>query len=827
MTVNKHKAHANPIRILHVDDDSSFLEISRTILNDTDEDLIVDSALSVDDAFSKLALRQYDVIISDYEMPNKNGLDFFRELRAKNNKLPFILFTGKGREEIAIQALNLGADGYFNKHGNPETVYGELIYGIKNISERKKTKLALEESEIRCQTLMQQANEMIFIHDSKGRFVYTNSKACKNLGYSEEELCQMSVVDVDSNATESGLAALWPKVLAGENFSFETLHKCKDGSVYPVEVSLSLIKFSDQQFVMGFAKNISERKKIEDKLRESEERYRNIVELSPDGIVVANLKGKILMVNKAFEDLSGFSREEIVGKHFTKLGTLRASDMPRYIKLYLDLLRDKKCPSIDFVYMRKDGILRDAEAHFALMKKDGKKTGFQVILKDITDFKNKENETRLFSNLFELVNDSITVCDFEGNIVYFNEAACKIRGYTRDEMAKMSLFSLNPSESYETVKKRLGQVIDKGSIIFETENIRKDSTRVSLEVHSSIINLDEKKLILAVSRDITERKKAEDRLKETENHYRLLAENSKDSLWTMDLGGRFTYISPSVYQLRGYTPEEAVKQSLIETLTPESAQKIIEVFQKYRTTGEIPKKNFELEALCKDGSTVWIEVTFSLFVGKAGEPAIIFGASRDISERKKAEEKIRESQRQLEIVNEKLHVVGSLTRHDIRNKLMIAKNNIYLLKKKVQVDPEGTKFLCAVEESLAQSDELFKFTRLYEQIGAEKLRNLCVADEFSAALTLRPHEGIEIINDAQGLTVLADSMLQQLFYNLIDNSLKHGKKVNTIKLRYEQDNKQIRIIYEDNGVGHFSREQSENFLGGVHYWWLRFGSQAC
>jgi CheY-like chemotaxis protein len=123
-------------RILHVDDDQSVLQISKQMMMDIGN-LEVDSSLSVDEAFKKLSTGHYDVVVSDYEMPKKDGLQFLKELREQNNQIPFILFTGKGREEVAARALNLGADGYFRKEGSVQKVYEELSYGIRLIVERK------------------------------------------------------------------------------------------------------------------------------------------------------------------------------------------------------------------------------------------------------------------------------------------------------------------------------------------------------------------------------------------------------------------------------------------------------------------------------------------------------------------------------------------------------------------------------------------------------------------------------------------------------------------------------------------------------------------
>ena len=128
----------NTIHVLHVDDDSSLQEITKLMLLDLNSSLEIDHACCVDEGLSKLTVGHYDVVVSDYDMPLKNGLDFLRELRQRKNMVPFILFTGKGREDVAVTALNLGAEGYFHKQGSPETVYGELVHGINFVTEKQK-----------------------------------------------------------------------------------------------------------------------------------------------------------------------------------------------------------------------------------------------------------------------------------------------------------------------------------------------------------------------------------------------------------------------------------------------------------------------------------------------------------------------------------------------------------------------------------------------------------------------------------------------------------------------------------------------------------------
>jgi DNA-binding NtrC family response regulator len=135
------------IRILHVDDDSSMLKLSKQVLADMGS-FEIDHAGCVDEAFQKLSSGRYDVVVSDYEMPKKDGLEFLKELRDQNNTIPFILFTGKGREEVAIKTFNFGADAYINKQGNPEIVYGELANNIQLSFASKKAKANTQEQNL-------------------------------------------------------------------------------------------------------------------------------------------------------------------------------------------------------------------------------------------------------------------------------------------------------------------------------------------------------------------------------------------------------------------------------------------------------------------------------------------------------------------------------------------------------------------------------------------------------------------------------------------------------------------------------------------------------
>jgi PAS domain S-box-containing protein len=265
-------------RVLHVDDDPSILEVSKSIL-EMEGNFEVEVAPSVDEALKKLVEHAYDMVISDFEMPNKSGLDFLKVLREQKNMIPFALFTGKGREEVAMTALNLGADGYYTKQGETETVYGELVHGIQTATERAKAQSSLEESENRYRTLLEQAADAIFVYNLNGQVIDANRQACKSLGYTKKELLSLTIADFDVEATKHRKEGLfWPKLLTGESITFESTQKRKSGSVFCVEVTLGHIVLDKEKLIIGIMRDITEKNKEKQNLWESQQKMKTINE---------------------------------------------------------------------------------------------------------------------------------------------------------------------------------------------------------------------------------------------------------------------------------------------------------------------------------------------------------------------------------------------------------------------------------------------------------------------------------------------------------------------------------------------------------------------
>ena len=287
---------------MHVDDDQSMLEISKQILMDMERSFDIDHASCVDEAFSKLATGSYDVVVSDYEMPQKDGLHFLTELREQNNEIPFILFTGKGREEVAIKALNLGANYYLNKAGGPETMYGELTHAIESAVRSVRVELAFKASEERFRAVFERASDGILAVDTETkRFVLANPKMCDLTGYSLDELSKLGVDYIHPKKDLPHVLDEFGKQLNGETtLALDIPVLKKDGQIVYCDVNSMLIRLENRKVMGGFFRDTTERKKAEEKTAKDQEELDTIINSSPIIIFYKDKEGKFLRVNKAF-----------------------------------------------------------------------------------------------------------------------------------------------------------------------------------------------------------------------------------------------------------------------------------------------------------------------------------------------------------------------------------------------------------------------------------------------------------------------------------------------------------------------------------------------
>jgi PAS domain S-box-containing protein len=297
---------------------------------------------------------------------------------------------------------------------------------------------------------------------------------------------------------------------------------------------------------------------------------------------------------------------------------------------------------------------------------------------------------------------------------------------------------------------------------------------------------------LAIVRDVTERKKAQQGFLESRQKFEGLFTANPEAAVYLGPDFHILDVNPRFTELFGYRLEDAKNKHINEVIVPKDKIEEAEMLDKKAIDGYVYRDTFRER---KDGSLVPVSVSAAP-IAVEGKLVGYVGVYKDISEQRLSEEK-------LSIMNEKLRVVGGLTRHDVRNKLASITGNVYLAKRRLAADDEVLDHLERIEESIQKVVEILDFARAYEMLGAEELVYIDLENTIEEAVSLFPGPlDAEIVKDCQGLTVLADSLLRQIFYNLIDNSLKHGKSVSQIRIFCEKiEEEKLGIVYEDNGEG--------------------------
>lgn len=265
-----------------------------------------------------------------------------------------------------------------------------------------------------------------------------------------------------------------------------------------------------------------------------------------------------------------------------------------------------------------------------------------VMWQDVTEQKHaadaiKESEAR-YRQLFENANDIIYVHDLDGNYISINQAAERIFGYSHEEALALNITKIIAAEHLPLVQKQLSRKIAgrTSQTVYEVDCVRKDGTRATLEVNSSVIEKDGKAVaVQGIARDITERKHAEDAIRRSEERYRDLFENANDLIYTHDLAGNFTSLNRAGEIITGYTRGEVMKMNIGEVVAPEYLD-LARTMTARKVDSERPT-TYELEIIAKQGHRVTLELSTRLIISHDGMPIGVQGVGRDITERRRAE----------------------------------------------------------------------------------------------------------------------------------------------------------------------------------------------
>ena len=407
-----------------------------------------------------------------------------------------------------------------------------LIESFIDITERKKMEEAIRKSGEKYRTLMDDAPIAIFNVNLNGKITYVNKRFEQDTGYLREEILGKNAFKLDlvSDETRKFLAKRMKALLMGKPARcVEVQLRCKDGRWIWADMESRIIK--KLRVPVGFqitARNITERKRAEEALRESEEKYRGIIELAPMAMVTMDLKGVITSCN-TFMTLSGYSKDEIIGKRFSDIGWLQIRDLPKYLKMFSSIIRGKVPEPFEISYRHKDGEPHVGEVYISLMKKNGKVIGIQSVMMDITERKKKEREIReskeKFERLFMDNPEAAVYVNPDFHILDVNPCFSELFGYSLDEVKGKHINSaIVPKDKMEEAE-MLDKKAEKRYFFHGTVRKRKDGSLVPVSISVAPITVEGRLTgYVGLYKDVTERKQMERKLQEYSEHLEELVE---------------------------------------------------------------------------------------------------------------------------------------------------------------------------------------------------------------------------------------------------------------------------------------------------------------
>jgi PAS domain S-box-containing protein/putative nucleotidyltransferase with HDIG domain len=470
--------------------------------------------------------RGWEIVLADHKLPAFSGMRALELLREREPDLPFILVSGTIGEDNAVANMKAGANDYVMKDrlARLGPAVGRELREAHGRRERKHAVRALEESEERFRQLADMLPQIVFEADPQGTLTFANRHGLKSLGYSLKDFeAGLNLVKMVAPKDRDTIRQRVGEILAGSDAEAHEYQLArKDGKTFPVLIHATAI-FKDGAPVglRGIGIDITERKREEEELRKSEERFRILFEYAPDAHYLSDAKGTFIDGNKSAEALSGYDKKELIGKNFLKLNLLSPGQILKAAKLLLNSVLGKQTGPDEFVLRRKSGETVNVEISSYPMKLDGKSVVLGIA-RDITERQRTQEALRNAEKNFRLSLDEsplgIRIVSAEGETIYANQAILDFFGYADvRELNQTPLRDRYTPESYADFRGRDRQRKngEPPPSEYEISIVRKTGEIRRLRVFRKEIVWDGQKRFQSVYQDVTERRKAEASLQET------------------------------------------------------------------------------------------------------------------------------------------------------------------------------------------------------------------------------------------------------------------------------------------------------------------------
>ncbi len=775
-------------------------------------------------------------------MPNIDGIDFLKIIREeKNLDIPFIMFTGKGREEVAIKALNLGADRYLRKGGDPKSQYRILAETIvkeyehyRSNKERKELRKQLRASLKKYRKMIESSPNAIFLANSEtGKIIEANSGAEELLNMGKEKIKGMHQSELHPDNNSEKYKELFKKAkeeekvidlgLKQENIFVED----KDGKKIPVEVDSTKIQLEDQELLLGIFKDITETKERQKKLN----LFKIGTEKAPESIFILNKDAVIKFVNENAVKKLEYSQEELLEM---KIFDIDPNFEPDNWENHWKKVKEEGRIRSESKHETKDGSEIPVELIINHLEYEGEEYHFTYVRYRTEKDKLEGSEER-FRRFFADLTEPAFLTNLEGDILEANEKATKELGYSKDELKNMNVAKeiAIDKEAHEKHQERLERLKNGETLKFKSKLQRKDGSVVPVEAEVSPIFLDDELIVGSIERNISELERTKKKLRKESKKMQQLHNITADmetveskkkacelavkaaeeildfEVCGIDLTENNMFVPKAMSSnvgKDGYVSRPIEKESLGTKTYKESKSFLIEdlrenkaaepVKEEYRSAISVP--------IGDQGIFQAISDKIGAFDKKDLEMAEILASHVN-----EALERIEAGKRE-----EFLH---SLLRHDLRNKAQTTVGYLQLLKD-TDISEKQRNLLKKALKSTQEGSKLIKKVRTLRKLEKEELieqtnPNSLINEAITEHKEKAKEKEIEIQFEEFRCKVKGGPLLKELFSNLIENAIIHSN-CDKIRITSSREGEECIITVEDDGNGIPDGEKEKIFTRG-------------
>jgi PAS domain S-box-containing protein len=667
------------------------------------------------------------------------------------------------------------------------------------------------QKEDRFRKLIEGLNVITYEFDlSEHRFIYVSRQAENILGYGSSQWLENGFWYNHLHNDDKKWAKEFSNSRTAElkDHEFEYRMVASDGTVkWFKDITSVVTEEGAAKSLQGVLIDITDRRKMESELRENKERYRALVEEQTEMITRWKPDGTFTYVNDVFCDFFGKTRRELIGK--TYIPEMPVEDLERFTKFFMQLDKDNPIGTFTHRVIMPSGVMRWLSwTDRAIFDNSGNIAEYQTVGRDITAMKNAEDALRKSEEelqiIFENTPIGMSLNTLDGKFIKVNNAYCKIIGYSREELCKMTFKEITHSEDLPGNLDLLNKALERGDDTYELEKryVTKNNEIVYVSIHVTVLKNSAGKphQLIAQIIDITDKKLAEAKLQETQTRLTAVLNHLPNVVFYENAVEK-QFISPNILEMLGHTADDFYKDpKLFDSLIhPEDIDKVIKGYDNWRKSGARGTYRELFRIKRKDGNYIWLE-DHMFYVKKPDGKSYVLGVMIDITEQKNIEEKMASSLMEKELLLKEIH-------HRVKNNLQVVSSLLKLHAGSVNdnkshdilLDSRNrVRSMALVHQKLYQSKDFSQidFTEYISQL-TENLFDAYQHKNINIDLSIKTDEAKLSID----IAIPCGLIINELVTNSLKYAFPNGKpgkvEIELTNIR----NNHYELMIKDNGVG--------------------------